>query len=92
MYSFEGFEWDEAKAETNLVKHGLDFQDASQVFEDRREVTTEIFKNGEFRYKTLGMCEGKLVAVIHTQRGSVCRIISMRHTRDVERAVYYGNS
>ena len=27
-----GFEWDEDKSETNLVKHGISFDDASEVF------------------------------------------------------------
>jgi uncharacterized DUF497 family protein len=27
------FEWDERKRETNLVKHGLDFRRAVQVFD-----------------------------------------------------------
>lgn len=29
-----GFEWDPAKAEANLVKHAIDFEDAKLVFED----------------------------------------------------------
>lgn len=28
------FEWDEAKARSNLTKHGIDFADATAVFED----------------------------------------------------------
>ena len=27
-----GFEWDEDKSEANLIKHGIDFDDASEVF------------------------------------------------------------
>jgi hypothetical protein len=92
MYDFENFEWDAAKFAANLVKHGFNFRDAIQVFEDVEEVTTESFKNGELRYKTVGICEGSLVAVIHTPRGSNCRIISMRHVRNNERRAYYGNS
>jgi hypothetical protein len=30
----EGFEWDAAKAETNLAKHGVSFQAATAVFDD----------------------------------------------------------
>jgi len=27
-----GFEWDEEKSNANLIKHGIDFEDASEVF------------------------------------------------------------
>jgi uncharacterized DUF497 family protein len=27
-----GFEWDEEKSRANLVKHGIGFEDASQIF------------------------------------------------------------
>ena len=27
-----GFEWDEDKSKANLIKHGLDFEDAQEVF------------------------------------------------------------
>ena len=27
-----GFEWDEEKSKANLIKHGIDFEDASEVF------------------------------------------------------------
>ena len=92
MYSFEGFEWDEAKAETNLVKHGFDFYDAWQALEDPLALTDESLRNGELRYRTIGICKGKLAAVVHTERYGICRIISVRHARDNEKKAYYGNS
>ncbi len=32
------FEWDETKAEANLAKHGVSFDEASSVFHDERAV------------------------------------------------------
>ena len=32
------FEWDETKAESNLRKHGIDFDDAIEVFYDPHAV------------------------------------------------------
>ena len=29
-----GFEWDDAKSDANLAKHGITFDDASEVFAD----------------------------------------------------------
>lgn len=31
-HSFEGFEWDEEKSRANLIKHGISFDDVSQIF------------------------------------------------------------
>ncbi|MEW5805058.1 MAG: BrnT family toxin [bacterium] len=73
------FTWDEEKRKANLVKHGIDFADAKAVFagatftfEDDR------FPYGEQRFITLGMLEGKVVVIVHTERNKVIRVISMR--------------
>jgi uncharacterized DUF497 family protein len=73
------FEWDAAKNQSNLAKHGLDFADAESVFggpcvtfvDDR-------FDYGEERFITLGLLAGRLVAIAHAPRGETTRIISMR--------------
>ena len=72
-------EWDEAKNRKNAAKHGLDFEDAEQVFsgpcvtfEDDR------FDYGEERLVTLGMLAGRLVVIAHSPRDEGTRIISMR--------------
>ena len=60
------YEWDEAKNRNNFAKHGLDFEDAEQVFsgpcvtfEDDR------FDYGEERLVTLGLLAGRLVVIAH---------------------------
>ena len=92
MYEFDDFEWDEAKAETNFAKHGFDFNNAWQVFADPMAKTLVSPQNEELRYRTIGICEGKLASVVHTERNGNCRIISMRHVWDSERKTYYGDS
>jgi uncharacterized protein len=37
----EPFEWDEDKAQRNLIKHGVSFEEAATVFEDLNVVTFE---------------------------------------------------
>jgi len=72
------FEWDPAKAEKNLRKHGIDFVRAEDVFFDT-----------ELRSKAVGRIEdGRLVAVIYTMREERIRIISARRARDNERRKY----
>ena len=88
IYKFSSFEWDKNKAEKNIKKHGLDFCNVEQLFNDENAKTIESPQKGEKRYKTIGMCKGRLVTVIHTPRGENCRIISMRHAWLQERRIY----
>ncbi len=81
------FDWDEDKRIKNIAKHGIDFlQAASALRGQRLEFASD--KNGERR--TLAICEGtnKLIAVIYTMRGDVCRIISARVARKNEQRAY----
>lgn len=61
------FEWDEEKAEQNLRKHGIDFDDAIGIFE-RAVLEARSDRNGEERYKAIGVVEGRVIAVIYTPR------------------------
>ncbi len=84
------FEWDDAKAEENLRKHGVDFRDARLVFRypfyvERRETRREA---GEARYTALGTVRGVVLAVAHTYRGGRIRIISAREAEPSERRRY----
>jgi len=84
------FEWDPAKSDLNVEKHGIDFQDAVRVFTDPHATTENVSRpeHGEARYKTVGLVDDELVAVIYTDRGSVRRVISARRTRQNERRHY----
>ena len=59
-------EWDEAKRESNLQKHGIDFADLAELFEN--ETATKIdetFDYGEDRLLAFGLLKGEVVAVVH---------------------------
>ena len=84
------YEWDQAKNRTNFAKHGLDFNDAEQVFagpcvtfEDSR------FDYGEERLITLGLLAGRVVIIAHAPRGEGTRIISMRKANRREQEIYH---
>jgi len=67
------FEWDPAKAITNLRKHQVSFDEAKTVFGDPLSLTivdpTHSF--GEIRYLILGRSvDGRLLVVCHTERGA----------------------
>ena len=82
------FDWDEAKRQANLAKHGVDFADAdnfdwmnADVGEDER------FPYGEPRLVATGPIGTRLHVLIFTVRGGARRIISLRkaNKRDKQR-------
>jgi uncharacterized DUF497 family protein len=86
------FDWDPVKAQTNIGKHGVDFERAATVFRDPLAVTIPDEKHGETeaRWITLGKdTVGRYVLVIHTfewltnDRGRV-RLISARRPTKAE--------
>lgn len=85
------FEWDDAKAVANFAKHGTTFEQARQAFSDAFSVDYEDDRAdyGEYRIILLGMAGGRLLAVAHTLRGDVIRIISAREAEPHERRRYH---
>jgi len=89
------FEWDLAKAKSNLKKHGVSFETAARVFLDPFAVVEQDrFENGEYRWRTLGMVDGCLLLLVaHTVRNEddgteIIRIISARGAEPKERKRY----
>ena len=85
------FEWDFAKAATNLRKHGVSFEDASSVFGDPLAVTFSDPDHsiGELRFLTFGVTRtGELLVVSHTSRNNHTRLINARRATRVERKIY----
>lgn len=89
------FEWDPAKAASNLRKHGISFAEAQTVFYDDFAVQFFDEENSETeaRFLMLGMSsEAKLLLVCHCERdeGEVIRIISARKATSSESTFYRG--
>jgi uncharacterized DUF497 family protein len=65
------FVWDENKNRSNRRKHGVSFEAASGVFQDRDAVSyPDCFVEGEQRWHTIGLIDGVLMLlVVHTQSG-----------------------
>jgi uncharacterized DUF497 family protein len=84
------FEWDDAKAASNLVKHAVPFAYATRVLLDARRVTEQSPQpSSEIRYVTLGMVEGRLLVIVYTKRGRVIRLISARKGNVREQKKYH---
>lgn len=88
------FEWDEAKREANLVKHGVDFVDALEVFADplRIERIDRRHEYREERRQVLGRAGEQVVFVVYTLRGEARRVISARRASRDERRAYLAGS
>ena len=85
------FEWDANKAASNLLKHGVSFDEATEVFYDPNAVEgyEAAHSNVEARFFTIGLSSRRLLFVIYvvTESNSV-RIISARRPRQVEKISY----
>lgn len=81
------FEYDSNKSESNLEKHGIDFEYAQALWDD---VTVEFAANvkGESWTKAIGRIGGEYWAAIYTMRGEALRIISVRAATPEERSAY----
>lgn len=73
------FEWDEAKSQANVRKHGVDFETAKRIFEGPVVTRVDERKDyGEDRYITIGRVARGVLVVAHTHRESRIRLISAR--------------
>jgi len=88
------FEWDGNKARSNLSKHSISFEEASTAFGDPNSltITDPGHSSDEDRYVLLGRSyRGKIMVVVHTERGENIRIISARLANRKERRTYEEN-
>ncbi len=90
MTSRAEFEWDDAKASSNLAKHGVPFSYAARVFLDDRSVDFDVSRtaDGETRRKVVGAIEGRLFSVVYVRRVGRIRLISARRCNAKEAQRY----
>jgi hypothetical protein len=87
----DAFEWDAAKAESNLAKHGISFPAARGVFDDvfaleRFDLDSQ---PDEIRYVITGMVGDVVLTVVYTEREERRRLISARKATKHEQREYY---
>ena len=84
------FEWDEAKNRTNILKHGIDFNDVPGIFQHPMLVLQDDRRAyGEERWITIGLIKTLIGVVVYTERrGDVIRIISARKATKQEATRY----
>ncbi len=84
------FEFDPAKSAANLEKHGIDFNQAQQLWQDVTRVEIPARTTDEPRWLVIGRIDGKHWSVVVTYRQGRARIISARRSRKEEVALYEG--
>ena len=84
------FLWDEEKRKSNIKKHGFDFIDVERIFAGATfTIVDDRFDYHENRFITLGMLEGVVVVIAHTEEDEIIRIISIRKATKNEQKIYF---
>ena len=84
------FTWSERKRALNLKEHGIDFVDATSVFDGLTYTfQDDRFSYGEQRFVTLGLLTGVAVSIAHTETEHEIRIISFRKATTREAEIYF---
>lgn len=84
------FEFDRRKSTANKKKHGIDFVEAQQLWEDLDLVEIPARTEDEARFLVVGTIRGKHWSAIITYREDRVRIISVRPSREEEIDIYEG--
>jgi uncharacterized DUF497 family protein len=87
MFSFE---FDERKSRSNLEKHGIDFVQAQELWNDLDLIEIPAMTVDEPRYLVIGRIAGTHWSAVITHRSANIRIISVRRSRSEEVALYEG--
>ncbi|MEZ4706336.1 MAG: BrnT family toxin [Caldilineaceae bacterium] len=89
------FEWDAYKAQSNVRRHGISFEEAKTVFNDPLLLTypDDFHSETEDRLISIGYSgRQRLLLVVHTERDQanalLIRIISSRKATTAERKTY----
>lgn len=87
------YEWDESKEEINLIKHGISFSEAIEIFQYPYLTKIDDRKDyGEKRIISIGTLDDEIIVIlviVHTKRETKTRIISARKANSKERKLYH---
>jgi uncharacterized protein len=90
------FEWDEKKNQSNIMKHGISFENAAFVFSDMNSISVFDYEHSvnEDRWITIGRIRNSsVIVVVHTDRirseYEYIRIISARNANKKEIEEYF---
>jgi uncharacterized DUF497 family protein len=82
------FEFDAKKSSSNGEKHGIDFYEAQELWDDPDVIEIPLKTSDEQRSLVIGKIAGKDWSAIITYRAGKVRIISVRRSRKEELDIY----
>ncbi len=82
-------EYDPLKNQSNILKHGLSFEDMLRFEWDSAIIVPDARKDyGEKRHVAYGLLDDYVAVLVGTWRGKNYRIISLRYANAKERKLY----
>ncbi len=82
------FEFHPQKSESNKGKHGIDFHDAQELWDDPDLIEIPVRVSDEPRFLVIGKISGKHWSGVITYRSEMIRTISVRRSRKEEVDIY----
>jgi uncharacterized protein len=82
------FEYDPEKSPENKRKHGIDFEEAQNLWADPSLVEVPARTSDEPRWLLVGRIDEKHWSAVITRRDGNIRLISVRRSRDAEVRIY----
>jgi len=82
------FEYDKGKSYSNKKKHGIDFEQAQELWNDPDCIVIPARTTDEPRLLLIGGYDRKIWSAIFTIRNKKIRIISVRRSRKNEEEIY----
>ncbi len=82
------FEYDPHKSDTNLAKHGINFDDAQALWDDEHYIEIPSKPMDEPRFLVIGKIKDTHWSAVITYRDEQVRIISVRRSRVEEKELY----
>ena len=90
MYVIPDIEYDSAKNEHNIKKHGVSLDVGRELLGSRKKVVLETIReeDGEDRYRVIGKFKNQFYTGVYVWRGEKVRFISVRRSSRNERKEY----
>lgn len=82
------FEFEPVQSASNLVKHGIDFTEAQQLWLDQNRLEVRARTQDEPRWLPIASHNGRFWSAVFTYRPDRIRIISVRRARQKEITLY----
>ncbi|ARU49398.1 BrnT family toxin [Sulfurospirillum diekertiae] len=82
------FEYDETKSKANKEKHGIDFEEAQALWQNKQHIVFDsVYVNDEWRHLLVGLIDDLCYVAVFTMREDNIRIISVRRCRKNEKEI-----